>query len=209
MGGRILSGEHWGVLGGTFDPVHFAHLAVAEQVRETLDLTGVLFLPAAQPVHKPNATVTPAEHRLRMVELAIAENPCFRTSHAEIERPTPSYSVDTMEELVAERPADSFYFIVSAEALAELPGWRQPWRLLELCPLVVVPRLGYALPAEGWFHEHFPGQRGRFVFVETTHLGHSASDIRARVAAGRSIRYLVPSVVEDYIRENRLYMAND
>lgn len=209
MGGRRLSGQRWGVLGGTFDPVHYAHLAIAEQARETLELSGVLFLPAGKPVHKPLAAVSPAEHRLRMVELAIADNPNFRLSTIEHERSTPSFSVETMAQLTAERPADRFYFIVSAEALQSLPAWREPRRLLELCELVVVPRSGYTLPSRAWLEEHFPGQYERFTVVETTHLGHSASDIRARVAAARSIRYLVPSDIETYIREHELYVADD
>jgi nicotinate-nucleotide adenylyltransferase len=197
------------VLGGTFDPVHFAHLAVAEQVREALGLTGVLFVPASVPVHKPPGIVSPAEHRLRMVELAIADNPHFAVSRIELERETPSYSVDTMELLVAQQPASEFVFIVSAEAVRELPGWHRPQRLLELCRLAVVPRLGYPMPTPEWLSDKFPGQADRFRLLETTRLGHSASDIRARVAAGRTIRYLVPSVVERYIRENQLYLAHD
>jgi nicotinate-nucleotide adenylyltransferase len=209
VGGRGLSGERWGVLGGTFDPIHYAHLAIAEQVRETLELSAVLFLPARQPVHKPVAAVSEAEHRLRMVELAIAGNPHFRLSTVEHERSTPSFSVETMAQLTAERPGDRFFFIVSAEAVQGLPAWREPRRLLELCELAVVPRSGYALPSRQWLDEHFPGQHDRFIFIETTHLGHSASDIRTRVATGRSIRYLVPSDIEAYIKENKLYVAND
>jgi nicotinate-nucleotide adenylyltransferase len=209
VGGRILSGERWGVLGGTFDPVHVAHLALAEQVRDALDLRAVLFVPAARPVHKPAAGVSPVEHRLRMVELAIADNPAFQISRIEIDRPSPSYSVDTIEQLVAERPADSFVFIVSAEAVRELLGWRRPQRLLELCEVAVVPRLGVTTPDRRWLNDKFPGQAERFIFIDGSHLGHSSSEIRARVAAGRTIRYLVPSQVEAYIREHALYEAND
>lgn len=209
MGGRILSAERWGVLGGTFDPLHFAHLTLAEQVREALDLRGVLFVPAARPVHKPAADVSPVEHRLRMVELAIAGNPRFEVSRIELDRPSPSYSVDTMEQLVAERPADEFVFIVSAEAVRQLIDWRRPQRLLELCQVAVVPRLGVTMPSRRWLNERFPGQGQRFLFVDASHLGHSSSEIRARAAAGRSIRYLVPSEVEAYIREHALYEAND
>lgn len=212
MGGRRLSPagpRRVGVLGGTFDPPHFAHLAVAEQVREALDLETVLFVPAGQPVHKPASIVSSAAHRLRMVELAVAGNPGFRLDRREVERDRPSYSVLTMAELTAEQPAVEFVFVVSTEAVRELPSWREPQRLLELCRMAVVPRSGQALPSPGWLEQHFPGRTERFLFVETTHLGHSASDIRARVAAHRSIRYLVPSEVERYIRENRLYLPDD
>ena len=218
MGGRGLSQgdpaspteeRRLGVLGGTFDPPHFAHLAIAEQVREALDLQSVTFMPAGQPVHKPPTVVSTAEHRLRMVELAIAGNPHFRVSRHELERRLPSYSVDTMSELTAAQPGAEFYFIVSAEAVQGLPDWREPRRLLELCRLAVVPRGGYRLPPPEWLSEHFGVQQERFVFVDTVRLGHSASDIRSRVATGRSIRYLVPSDVEAYIRENRLYLPHD
>lgn len=224
MGGRRLSpadraptedrasrteGERLGILGGTFDPPHFAHLAIAEQVREALALQSVTFMPAGQPVHKPLAGVSLAEHRLRMVELAVAGNPHFLVSRHELERGRPSYSVETMGELTAVEPTTEFYFIVSAEALQGLPEWREPRRLLELCRLAVVPRGGYVLPPPEWLSRHFAGQEERFVLVETVRLGHSASDIRSRVATGRSIRYLVPSDVEAYIRENRLYLPHD
>lgn len=197
------------MLGGTFDPPHFAHLAIAEQVGEALELETVLFVPAGQPVHKPSAAVSAAEHRLAMVELAVAGNPGFRLDRREAERSTPSYSVLTLSELTAAQPGHDFYFILSAEAVEQLPTWREPARLLELCRMAVVPRSGRGLPPREWLESHFPGQAERFVAVETVRLGHSASDIRARVAAGRSIRYLVPSEVEAYIRENRLYLADD
>lgn len=197
------------MLGGTFDPVHYAHLAIAEQVRDALDLAAILFIPAARPVHKPAAIVSDAEHRARMVQAAIADNPAFALNRVELDRPTPSYSVDTMRQLTAANPEREYFFIVSVEAVRELPTWREPQQLLELCRLVVVPRLGYETPDRAWLEQQFPGAADRFVSVSTTELGHSASDIRARVAAGRSIRYLVPSAVERYIKENRLYMADD
>jgi nicotinate-nucleotide adenylyltransferase len=209
VGGGDLSADRWGVLGGTFDPVHYAHLAVAEQVRDALDLARILFVPAAQPVHKPPAAVSDAEHRARMVELAIADNPLFELSRVELDRDTPSYSVETMSQLTTANADREFYFIASSEAVKELPTWRDPGRLLSLCRLAVVPRLGYTLPDRQWLRREFPGQEDRFVFVDATHLGHSASDIRSRVGSGRSIRYLVPSAVETYIRENRLYMVDD
>lgn len=142
-----------------------------------------------------------------MVELAIADNPHFELSHIELDRGGSSYSVETIEQLAAERPTDRFVFILSADALAGLPGWRRPSRLLELCEVAVVPRLGYTLPTREWLSEHFPGHEERFLFLDTLHLGHSASAIRARAARGQSIRYLVPSAVEDYIRENALYLV--
>lgn len=208
MGGRGLTTRRWGILGGTFDPIHYAHLTAGEQVAESLGLAGVLFIPAARPVHKPAAIVTAAEHRVEMVRRAISDNEAFQLSEIELRRPAPSYSVETVAQLVEERRQEEFVFIVSAETAYELPAWRQPSRLLELSQIALVPRLGYSTPSAEWLREHFAGQQERFLFVETTPLGHSASDIRSRVAAGRSIRYLVPSAVEEYIREHGLYMAD-
>ena len=139
-----------------------------------------------------------------MVELAIADNPAFRLERAELERPGPSYLVDTLGQLTREHPAP-LVFILSVEALAGLPTWRQPRRILELARLAAVPRLGHAPPPRAWLAEHFPGQEERVVFLEGPTLGHSSSEIRRRVKEGRTIRYLVPPDVEAYIRDHRLY----
>jgi nicotinate-nucleotide adenylyltransferase len=206
MGGRLI-GERWGILGGTFDPVHYAHLAMAEQVRDAVDLDGVLFIPAAVPVHRPPPQAS-SQHRARMVELAIADNPRFLLSRLELDATDHNYSVTTLERLTAERPADEWFFIASVDAAAQLASWREPARLLELATLVVVPRLGYPEPSIDSLAGDFPGREDRFVIVATSTLGHSASDIRARLAGGRSIRYLVPPAVETYIREHGLYGAS-
>ena len=205
LGGAGLSERRWGILGGTFDPIHYAHLAIAEGARESLDLELVMFVPAAVPVHKAPAGVTPAEHRLAMVDLAIADNSCFRSSRIEIDREGPSYSVDTLEALSRQQPAAEFVFLMSGEAAKALPGWRTPQRLLELCRIAVVPRLGYELPTRDWLDAQFPGQAHRITFIEAPALGHSASDIRARVRGRRSIRYLVPTAVQEYIVQHGLY----
>jgi nicotinate-nucleotide adenylyltransferase len=200
----------WGLLGGTFDPIHYAHLAIAEHVREELDLEGVVFLPAGSPAHKQEREITPAAHRVRMVELAIADNPCFTLSTLEVERSGPTYLVDTLERLSVEPAlavpgASGFVFILSAEALLALRDWRQPERILELCRLAVVPRLGLRMAGRAWVAEHFPGREDRVIFLDGPLLGHSATTIRARAGAGRSIRYLVPPGVERYIVREQLY----
>lgn len=199
----------WGILGGTFDPIHDAHLAIAEQTRETLGLRGILFIPNAVPPHKRDREVTSAEHRAAMVGLAIADNPSFRLSRVELDRPGPSYTVDTLRELEASAVlgGPQPVVIVSVEALRGLETWRQPTRLLELCSLAVVPRRGFAMPDDAWLERRFPGRRDRFVFLDGPDLGHSASDIRARVQAGRTIRYLVPPLVAAYIADHGLYAS--
>lgn len=196
-----------GVLGGTFDPIHFAHLAMAEQVRQQLRLEEVLFVPAGQTVHKDAARVSPPGHRVRMLELATADNPAFVVDRLEIERGGPSYTVDTLEQLTRRLAGRDLCFIVSAQAARELPDWREPERILDLARIVIVPRLGYELPDRAWLAGRFGRRADRFVIAETPSLGHSSSDIRARVGAGQSIRYLVPEPVRAYIDQHGLYRA--
>jgi len=134
-----------GILGGTFDPIHYGHLAIAEQVREALRLDRVLFVPAARPPHKLDEPMTPAEDRAAMVRLAITGNPAFAVCRIEMERSGPSYTVDTLEELADEARRSGikreFFFILSSEAAAALPTWRSPARILELAQLAVVARV--------------------------------------------------------------------
>lgn len=205
---RGVTGERWGILGGIFDPIHYAHLAIADQTRDALHLDRVVFMPAGQPVHRAGPTAA-ADDRVRMLELAIADNPAFGVSRLEVDADRPSYSVVTLEILAADRPDDDVFLIVSAETAAQMPTWHRPQRLLELAQVVVVPRLGHADISREWLAAHFPGHVERFSFVETSRLGHSSSDVRARIAAGRSIRYLVPPAVENYIGDHSLYGSSD
>ena len=170
-------------------------------------MRGILFLPAGVPPHKPAAAITPSEHRVAMVESAIADNPTFRLSRREVDRPGPSFAVDTLEQLRAEFPdaPERLFWILSVEALSGFITWRRPERVLELCRLAVVPRLGHAAPGAGWSTEHFPGQEDRLVFLDGPELSDSASRIRRLVSEGRSIRYLVPDAVARYINDHHLY----
>jgi nicotinate-nucleotide adenylyltransferase len=192
-----------GIFGGTFDPIHIAHLAVAEAARDALGLEQVLFIPAGRPPHKPGRPITAAEHRLAMVELAIAGNDAFAASRVEIDREGPSYTVDTLEAFAAET-AD-LTLILSAEAFLELPTWREPRRVLDLARLVVAPREGYPEADQAFLEEHFPGAAARAVFLDGPRLRLSASELRARAAGGRSLRYLVPDAVADHIGDHALY----
>jgi len=207
MGGGALGSApvNLGVMGGTFDPVHLGHLAVAEEAREVLDLERILFVPAGQPPHKPAGEVTSIEHRLAMVELAIADNRAFELSRIEVDRPGPSYTVDTLETLAA--AGDRVTVILSAETFAELPTWHEPWRLFEAARVAVAPRWGYPAPDPDWLAATFPGREDRVSYLEGPRLGVSSTALRARVAAGRSIRYLVPQPVATYIAANNLYTA--
>jgi len=194
-----------GLMGGTFDPIHVGHLAVAEEARDALGLDRVLFMPAGEPPHKPAASVTSTEHRVAMVRLAIAGNPAFELSRLEVDRPGPSFTVDTVEALVGS--GVELTVVLSAETFAELPGWHEPDRLFELATVAVVPREGYPAPDPAWVEAAFPGRGRRVRYLSGPRLGLSSTALRARVAAGRSIRYLVPDAVAAYIAERRLYRA--
>lgn len=202
-----------GVFGGTFDPIHVAHLAVAEEAAEALGLERVLFVPAGRPPNKPGVEITAGHHRLAMVELAIAGNPRFAVSRLELDRDGPSFTVDTLATLAAEReaagvPSDGLHLVLSAEAFLGLPTWHEPRRVLELARMVVSPRDGYpdVGPAAlaSWFPDR-PDLAGRAVFLDGPRLHLSASALRDRVAAGRSLRYLVPDAVRAYIGDHALY----
>jgi len=196
-----------GILGGTFDPPHLAHLAVAEEAREVLGLSQVLFVPAGQPWQKADRSVSPGRLRLAMVERAIAGNPFFVADPREVDRPGPSYTAETIAELAAETGAEP-WFILSAEALAGFPTWRDPERLLALARLCVVPREGAPDAAIASFRERFPAAADRITVLDHPRLAISSTVIRARVRAGRSIRYLVPDAVAALITEHALYVAD-
>jgi nicotinate-nucleotide adenylyltransferase len=209
--GLLASDLSVGILGGTFDPIHFGHLVIAEEVREALVLDRVLFIPAFDPPHKPEDGMTPAGLRAEMVELAIDGNSRFVASRMELERAGVSYTADTVALLVAEAAAAGvarqFHFIMSTETVAALRTWHEPLRLMSLCRLAVVPRPGWPLPDEVGLRSILPDGApiDRVSLVQTVPLATSASDVRRRAAAGLSIRYLVPPAVEAYIHERGLY----
>jgi nicotinate-nucleotide adenylyltransferase len=194
-----------GVFGGTFDPIHIGHLAVAEAARDEFRLRRVLFIPAAQPPHKPGREISPVEDRFAMVKAAVAENPAFEVSRLEIEREGPSYTVDTLSALCAADPADHLALILSAESYAEFTTWHEPRRILDLADLIVAPRVGYADADPGLIGREFPDASALVAFMDGPRIRLSASEIRQRAADGRSLRYLVPDAVEAYIGDHGLY----
>ena len=208
----IVSGS-LGVLGGTFDPIHVAHLALAQEAAESLGLECVLFVPAGSPPHKPGVPVTPGADRLAMVELAIAGNDRFAASRVELDRAGPSYTVDTLEALASDAPprhlagVSDLTLILSADAFMGLPSWHEPHRVLELARLAVAPRDGYPEAGPGFLSRHFPGVAHRVVFLDGPRIRLSASGLRDRAAAGRSLRYLVPDAVAAYIGDHGLYRS--
>jgi nicotinate-nucleotide adenylyltransferase len=195
-----------GVFGGTFDPIHHGHLVIAEEAREALGLATVVFVPAATSPFKTDRVVSAPQHRLAMVEAAIADNPGFTVSTAELDRPGPSFTVDTLAGFAAAGSgSDALWLILSSEALAGFPRWRKPSRILDLARLAVVPRGGHDPLGGAWVAANFPGRDDRFAFLDGPLLPISGSVVRRRAAAGRSVRYLVPDPVARYIQANNLY----
>jgi nicotinate-nucleotide adenylyltransferase len=193
-----------GILGGTFDPVHVAHLVLAEQARDQLTLDQVLFIPAGDPWRKSHRAITPAQHRLAMLRLAIEGNDAFAISDIELHREGPTYTADTLEALAGERLDDAFWFILGADALADLPNWREPERIVKHAMLAVARRDGREVDAA---ELNIPALAGRLQLFTCPRLAISSTEIRGRVVAGRSIRYLVPDAVAAYIEQHNLYRA--
>jgi nicotinate-nucleotide adenylyltransferase len=195
-----------GLLGGTFDPPHYGHLVAGQEAAERLGLERVLYLPAGQPPHKLDEPVSPLEPRRRMTELAIADNPLFSLSLADCEQAEPSYTVDLLARLQRQLPAQtSLYFIVGMDSLRDLTTWKEPARVLRQCRLVVVRRPGYEPLDLQQLAAEVPGADRRIIILDTPGLDISSTELRARIAAGRSIRYLVPETVRAYIAEQKLY----
>jgi nicotinate-nucleotide adenylyltransferase len=189
-----------GVLGGSFDPVHSGHLILAETAREQASLDRVIFVPTGYQWRKADREMAPGNQRCEMVRLAIAGNADFEVSTLEVEREGPSYTEVTLELLAAANPAAELVFILGQDALADLPNWHAPERVVELASLAVATRAGEGPPRPS---QAFPA--ARLTWLEMPLIEVSASDIRERVQNGRSIRYLVPDAVRDYIASNGLY----
>jgi nicotinate-nucleotide adenylyltransferase len=201
-----------GLVGGTFDPIHYAHLAVAEEVRVTLDLTEMVFIPAGQPPHKLGQEYTQSSHRLAMVQLAIASNPHFTLSRVEIDRQGPSYLVDTLSILHDQwGPDTQLFFVIGWDSLQEFHTWYKSADILaQLTGLVAVRRPGYEedIGYNKELETRLSGITQRLVVVPAPQLAISSTDLRRRVAEGRPIKYQTPETVEDYIMEHGLYRGN-
>ena len=196
-----------GVLGGTFDPIHIGHLIVAEEARVKLRLAEVLFVPAGQPWLKQDRDVTQAVHRVEMVRRGIADNPNFKLSTLEVNRPGPSYTVETLTMLRKQLGSEaSLFFILGRDTLAELPLWKEPEKVVQLCRLVFPPRLGSRDLKH--LEKAMPGLLDQVIQLDMPVIGISSSEIRQRLAQRLPIRYLVPPEVERYIAEQRIYQVS-
>lgn len=187
-------------MGGTFDPIHNGHLVAANEVRDLFGLDEVCFVPTGQPWQKTGRGVTPAEERYLMAVVATASNPRFSVSRIDVDRPGPTYTVDTLRALRAARPeADEVFFITGADALAQILTWHSVGELFELAHFVGVTRPGYELAMSDGLPE------GSVTLVEVPALAISSSDIRVRVHDEHPIYYLVPDGVVQYVEKRRLY----
>jgi nicotinate-nucleotide adenylyltransferase len=211
-----------GILGGTFNPIHLAHLRIAEEAQKEFRLDRVLFIPAADPPHKDIADEVSFPHRLAMVERAIRDYPDFQASDLEIHRSGKSFSVDTLEILKREDPAGERFFIIGLDSYRDIASWKDFARLFILCHLVVTTRPGVAIenplePLPVAIRKDFCydsrackilHKSGNYVFfISETHLDISSTQVRQRLLEGQSVRQLVPSAVADYIEEHGLYRA--
>jgi len=195
------------VLGGTFDPVHYGHLVIAGDARAYLDLEKVIFVPAYQPPHKPVGSYSAFEHRVRMLTLAISEDPYLEVSLLEAERGGASYTVDTLKALQARLgPDTSIYFIIGMDSLANLLEWHRPDQLIKLCRLVVAERAGYQVHLRA-LEAELPGLRQSLEMIDTPELSISSTDLQRRVRLGLPIRYQVPPSVEHYVSSQGLYLG--
>lgn len=194
-----------GILGGTFDPPHYGHLALAETARVQLGLDRVLFAPVGEQPLKPGLIVTPAEQRAAMTELAIADNPAFALTRADLDRPGPHYTVDLLALLRAAQPeVAQWYFLLGEDSLADLPRWRDPAGILAQARLAVMPRLGRRADLSA-LQAQLPALAERLVWLDMPYLDIAATDLRRRARIGLPLRYLVPPAVEAYIHAHALY----
>ena len=196
-----------GIMGGTFDPIHLGHLATAEAVREIFKLDEILFIPAARPPHKLGRRVTDERHRLEMVHLATRSNKFFKVSDMELKRTGLSYTLDTMNELHRTFGAATvLFFIIGADSLADLSKWHAARELVEKCHFIATTRQGVDIDFSAVEEFFGAAAREHIHRVTTPGLEISSTDLRERIRLRRSIKYLVPEAVEEYILREELYL---
>jgi nicotinate-nucleotide adenylyltransferase len=197
-----------GIFGGTFDPPHYGHLAAAQEIGYALELDRVLLVPAQQNPLKAGGPGASAEQRVRMLELALADDPRLVVSRLDVDRPPPSYTVDLLAALQDLYPDSELLFLVGADALRELPAWRQPGEILRRWRLVTFTRAGFPPPDLSELENHLPGAAQRIEVREVPGVAVSSRDLRARVANGHPIRYLLPESVRHYVEQEGLYLSS-
>jgi nicotinate-nucleotide adenylyltransferase len=206
--GLVSRQERIGIIGGTFDPVHYGHLAIAEEVYHELHLDRMVFVPAGQPPHKSARQITPARQRLAMLRLALASNAHFTLSLVDMQRSGPSYTVDTLRFLRQEWGPDAeLYFVIGGDSLKDLPEWRDPEGILAQATIVALMRPGYVDldHARELLEARLPDLRQRLITLAGPAMEISSTGLRERVAQGRPITYQTPESVEHYIFQQGLY----
>lgn len=196
------------IMGGTFDPIHYGHLVTAEEARTQFNLQEVFFVPTGNPPHKKNYPVTPAEHRYQMTALAVKSNPFFKVSRIEIDRQGFSYTIDTVLSFREQYGLETeIYFITGADAILEILTWKNVERLMQQCRFIAATRPGFNLDELNNKFLNFSGDFKKCVhFMEIPSLSISSTDIRKRVSQKRTIKYLMPEAVQQYIYKNNLYL---
>lgn len=198
------SAHRIGVFGGTFDPPHLGHLIIAQDLMIHTGLDRVLFLPTRTPPHKSAAGVSDAQHRLSMLELALADDPRFAISRVDLDRPAPSYTADSLEILGREYPNAALFFLMGADSLRDLPLWHEPDRIARQTRFVVARRPGVELDPDEVVRQ-VPEAEGKIEIVDIPLIDISSRELRRRVRQGFPIRYYVPTAVERYVEEHGLY----
>lgn len=202
----IAGGHRLGIMGGTFDPIHYGHLVAAETARTEFGLDNVLFIPTGMPPHKVNRPITDSNLRYRMVEMSIKNNSYFKVSRMEIDREGPTYTIDTLRILHSLFPDQELYFITGTDALKELLTWRESEEIIKLAKIIGASRPGYdASEFLAKIYKKYPATRNSIAQLEVPALAISSTDIRSRVRKGKSIRYLLPEEVRLLIEKNNLY----
>ena len=194
-----------GLFGGTFDPPHLGHLILASEAQTQLELTRLLWILTPDPPHKQDQIITPTEHRLAMVKLAIQDNPSFELSRVELDRPGPHYTLDTIHIVAEQNPDAEIVPIIGGDSLRDLPTWHEPKELLYACHWVGVMRRPSDEANLEALERELPGIRSKVHYVDAPLLEIASRDIRSRIAHGESVRYYVPKAVCEYIEEHHLY----
>jgi nicotinate-nucleotide adenylyltransferase len=209
LGGIKLNNKNkkYGIMGGTFNPIHIGHLILAEYAKDYFGLDKVIFIPTGKPPHKELDGIVSAKSRYEMVDLAIKDNPNFIISPLEIKREGTTYSVDTLKFLKREYPAIDFYFIVGTDSFVQIDSWKKSDILLRSCRFIVAKRLGDSLEIVEKKARNINNKYGDIIYLmDFPYIGISSSNIRERVKNGETVKYIIPKEVEKYINENKLYL---
>ncbi|MBJ7306032.1 MAG: nicotinate (nicotinamide) nucleotide adenylyltransferase [Gemmataceae bacterium] len=200
-----------GIFGGTFDPVHFGHLALAEECLAAANLDELWLVPAASPPHKGGKKLSRFDQRKEMLELAIAGNEKFKVEPMEADRPGPSFTIDTLLEIHKRKPNDELFLIIGGDSALEFSTWKDPAKIASLATIIVRIRPGFSMPTEQEFISQLGKELGvvpKVIFVAgPPFLDVSSSLLKERVSNNKSIRYLLPRAVEVYIQQKKLYLS--